>query len=188
MKNKFIFLKQFLKDPKKIGSIIPSTKSLGNSMIKDIDFSQNLIIVEYGPGTGIFTDLIVNKINDDSKLILIENNEEFFLLLNEKYKNKKNIIIIFDSAINITSIIKNTYNIDYVDYVISGLPFSSLPKIISQKIIKETKKVIGNKGVFITFQYSKFKEKLFRKYFDNIIYKRVIKNIPPAYVLKMFND
>ena len=59
----FDFLKQFLLNPRKIGAIAPSGKALAKRMIQPINFKKAKCIVEYGPGTGSFTDgLVVNKV------------------------------------------------------------------------------------------------------------------------------
>ncbi len=60
----FDFLKQFLLNPRKIGAIAPSGKALAKKMIQPIHFEKAKCIVEYGPGTGSFTDgLVTNKRN-----------------------------------------------------------------------------------------------------------------------------
>ncbi|MDE6539602.1 MAG: SAM-dependent methyltransferase, partial [Ruminococcus sp.] len=75
----------------------------------------------------------------------------------------------------------------HADYIISGLPFTSLPTKISGNIMKATKKAVGNNGKFITFQYSLVKKKFFEKYFRMSGLLHEFKNLPPAYVLVMHN-
>ena len=60
MTTKRNFIKQFLKDKKMVGALAPSSRFLGERMLENIDFSTDKIILELGPGTGVFTDL-VNK-------------------------------------------------------------------------------------------------------------------------------
>jgi phospholipid N-methyltransferase len=51
----FLFLKQYIKNPRMIGAVLPSSRNLARKMIEDIDFEKAECIVEYGPGTGVFT-------------------------------------------------------------------------------------------------------------------------------------
>jgi len=113
-------------------------------------------------------------------------NADFYKILKDKFKDETNFILINDSAENLKEYL-NSYNIDKVDYIISGLPFASLPDAMSKRILSNTKEILKVKGQFITFQYTLFKMKLFRIYFGKIKRKKVLLNLPPAYVLKCKN-
>ncbi|MDO5520655.1 MAG: SAM-dependent methyltransferase, partial [bacterium] len=77
--------------------------------------------------------------------------------------------------------------IDRVDYIVSGLPFASLPSDVSTTILEATQRVIGEHGKFITFQYTLFKKGVFLNYFDIATINYEYKNLPPAFVLMMKN-
>lgn len=177
------FFKEYVKNPFKVGAIMPSTKYLAKEMVSDVDFKNAKCIVEYGPGTGVFTKEIISKCSKFTKVLLFETNEAFYQDLKRKYKNVENIIIINDGAENISKYLKEL-NINQVDYVISGLPFTSLPESTSKCVIDTTKKILSEKGEFRTFQYSLLKINLFKQSFSNITHTKIYKNIPPAYVLK----
>lgn len=181
--NNLNFLVQYLKTPRRIGAVAPSSMWLAEKMIGDIDFENAKCIVEYGPGTGIFTDKLLEKKRPDTTLFLLETNKEFCTRLREKYAEAHNIIIIYGSAEHVDSYLKK-YGISRVDYVVSGLPFASLPKNVSETILYKTKNIIGKEGLFITFQYTLLKKAFLAKYFRKIEQERVFRNIPPAYVLK----
>ena len=114
-------------------------------------------------------------------ILLVENNKEFYLLLKEQFKQEKNLSIVYGSAENIEQYVSD-YGIPYADYVISGLPFASLPKKVSTKILSKTTRVLKKDGQFITFQYTKFKMKFIEQFFTKISVKREYRNVPPAYV------
>jgi phospholipid N-methyltransferase len=177
-----IFLKQYLFKPRTTGAIAPSSKRLASKMIENIDFGSAKCIVEYGPGTGVFTDKLLKRRKRGTLLILIEYNEYFYKLLKYKYRNESNLYIVNDSAERIESYL-SMYNIPVVDYIVSGLPFASLPKEVSSNIMKVSKRVLSSNGKFITFQYTLLKKSFINSYFTSIGIKRVIVNIPPAYVL-----
>lgn len=177
------FLKQYIKNPFKVGAIAPSTIYLAEEIIKNIDFHNAKCIVEYGAGTGVFTKEIIKKSSQNTKILVFESNKQFYIDLKKEYKNYSNVIIINDGAENILKYLEKN-NIQEVDYIISGLPFSSMPKDITDKIIKNTNIALSNKGEFRTFQYSLVKKKLFEKNFNKITHTKIYKNLPPAYVLK----
>lgn len=180
------FLVEYFKSPRTVGAVAPSSEMLANKMVKDINFENASCIVEYGPGTGVFTDKIVAGKKKDTVLILIEYNKEFCKQLKERYNGYENIILINGSAENIDKYLQE-YNIKKVDYVVSGLPFASLPKKISNKILRRTSHILNKGGIFITFQYTRFKKEFIAGHFEEMSLERVIRNIPPAYVLKCKN-
>ncbi|MCR4892668.1 MAG: SAM-dependent methyltransferase [Lachnospiraceae bacterium] len=175
------FLKQYLKNPRTVGAIAPSGRGLALKMMEPIDFDHARCIVEYGPGTGAFTRELVKRKRRGTRLILIEQNEEFYRMMRDKYDGKRNISVIYGSAEDACSYIQRA-GVQYVDYVVSGLPFTSLPKDVSIRIFKATRKLIGKKGRFVTFQYTLIKKKFFESYFrfENRLFE--LKNLPPAYV------
>lgn len=180
------FLMQYILHPRTTGAIMPSSKKLSYKMIKNIDFNNCNCIVEFGPGTGIFTEEILRKRNSNTIIMLIECNEKFYKMLKNKYRYEENIYIIKDSAENIDYYI-NRYDINKVDYIVSGLPFTNLPKYMSETILEKTKMILGNDGVFITFQYTKLKMSLINNYFKNIKINKEFFNFPPAYVFRCTN-
>lgn len=176
------FLKEFIKNPRTTGAIAPSSKYLAEKMLSNIDFENSRCIVEYGPGTGVFTEKLIARKKDETLLIIVERNIKFYCELLKLYGNKKSVKIVHDGAENIKNHLK-FYSVDKVDYVVSGLPFTALPEKMSQSILESTRDVLSDNGEFITFQYSKIKKDMITGYFKNINLKRVRLNIPPAYVI-----
>lgn len=178
---KIPFLSQFITNPRTVGAILPSSNYLGDKMTENINFQEAKYIVEYGPGTGVFTEKIIKKRNPNTVILLIENNLEFYFLLREKYLEVENVHIQYGSAEQIERYLKE-FEIPYVDYIISGLPFSSLPKNVSHNILLNSAKILKDNGLFITFQYTQLKKAFIKKFFARIDTKREFRNFPPAYI------
>ncbi|WP_085829270.1 class I SAM-dependent methyltransferase [Clostridium massiliodielmoense] len=181
-----LFLLQYIVKPRTTGAIMPSSKYLAKKMINKINFNTAKYIVEYGPGTGVFTDEIIKHKNENTVILLIEYNTNFYNALREKYSDIENLYLINGSAENIDEYLK-AFNIPYIDYVVSGLPFASLPKNISSTILRKTMCLLKKDGKFITFQYTLFMKNYINKYFSSININREYRNIPPAYVLNCSN-
>ncbi|MCL1883217.1 MAG: methyltransferase domain-containing protein [Defluviitaleaceae bacterium] len=176
------FILQYIKKPRTTGAILPSSKYLAQKMVANIDFAEAKCIVEYGPGTGVFTEKLLSRRHKDTKVILIERNEEFYFMLKDKFSDQSNLQIVNDSAENIGKYLAEN-NIDHADYIISGLPFASLPSSLSENILEQTKKYLKPGGKFITFQYTLFKANVFARFFTKPQINWEVRNVPPAYVL-----
>lgn len=176
-----LFLYEYIREPRAIGAIFPSSKYVANKMIDQIDFANAKYIVEYGPGTGVFTDKLLKNRDEQTVLLLIENNQKFYQILREKYCSEENIYIINGSAEN-TDKHLSSYQIPYVNYVVSGLPFASLPKQVSSMILQKTRNALVEDGKFITFQYSRYKKQFIKQFFERIDVRWELRNMPPAYI------
>ena len=182
---KIEFIYQFLNKPKTVGAITPSSRYLTKKILSFVDFKkEGLVLLEYGPGTGPFTSEIIKYLKPTDQLIVIELNPKFATDLKEKFKDYKNVKIHEDCVAN-TQKILDKEGIKQVDYIISGIPFSSLPKDVTQDILINTKSIMSNTTLFLTFQYSKFKKESFEKYFEIIDVKFVFRNIPSAFIFCM---
>lgn len=179
---RLFFILQYILNPRTVGAILPSSTKLSNKMVESINFNKAKCIVEYGAGTGVFTDKLIKKRNKSTIIIVMELNNKFYNLLKDKFKGEKNLFIVNDSAENIEKYLK-IHNILFVDYIVSGLPFASLPKNVSCSILDITNKILKKDGKFITFQYTLLKKDFIGKYFKKIDIKRELFNIPPAYIL-----
>ena len=180
MNGKLLFFSAFLKYPKEIGSIIPSSKFLTDEVLKSIDFKNARCIVEYGPGTGRMTTEILRRARKDAKILCFEINRKFCSYLRENI-NDNRVIIINDSAENIKKYLKK-YKISKIDYVVSGLPFTNLNSSKKCIIIEETRNSLKENGKFIVYQVLNNFRKYVYSYFSNISIKFVPLNLPPCFV------
>ncbi len=175
-----IFIKEFFKSFKNIGSIIPSSQALSQEIMKNINFKDSNVIVELGAGTGVFTDHLIKNRNKKTLLIIFENNQNFYNFLKEKYKNTENLVLL-DSCASTLNEILTMLHINKIDYIISGLPFLSIPTQKRNDILKAIYTSPAKK--IVLFQYTLKLSHLMNKFFQLISKKRVYLNFPPAYVL-----
>ncbi|AOY77745.1 class I SAM-dependent methyltransferase [Clostridium formicaceticum] len=176
-----IFLKSFVQQPNIVGSVIPSSKYLCNSMLKNIDFKDCNCIVEYGAGTGIFTKEICRRKKKNTLFISFELNRGMYNSIKELHSPKDKIYIIHDSAENLMKYL-DRYQIDSVDYFISGLPFAILPKEVSNKILDNTFLKLKDDGEFIMFQYSFQYLNTLKSTFPQLRLGFQPLNFPPAFI------
>lgn len=176
------FINEFIKHPRNTGALTPSSEELAMNMIESINFAHSKTIVELGPGTGAFTEKLVRQKKKDTFLILIEINGTFVKELQHKYAQDPSVHVIHGSAENLKNYLEEL-NLEQVDFVLSGLPFASMPLEVSGRILQNVRDSLLLRGKFITFQYSLVKKKYIQSFFPRITEKRVWLNFPPAYVL-----
>ncbi|WP_066636698.1 class I SAM-dependent methyltransferase [Desulfolucanica intricata] len=178
--NKLLFLNNFIKNPKMVGAVLPSSYRLAEKMIRNIDFNRARCIVEYGPGTGVFTKEIVLRKNKETFFLVFELNGEFYEKLAKDLAGEERVLIFNDSVENMDLYLKS-YGFTEVDYIISGLPFTVFSRQVTEKIFAKTADALHKEGQFVIFQYSLYLYKFLKKYFTlKTCFEPV--NIPPAFV------
>ena len=175
------FLKEFFKERKTVGAIRPSSKSLTNKMLKNVDFKNSDVIVEFGPGTGVFTKRIVNEMNPNANLYVFELHEPFYIKLQKEYETNKNIQVINDSAANLRKYLEAD-NKSHADVIISSLPLTNFDPILTMRILKSAEIALKAEGQYIQFQYTLNARKLLTKIFKSTSIQFTANNLPPAFV------
>ena len=177
------FFTQYVKNIRTVGAIAPSSQFLASAMVETINFDTARTIVQFGPGTGSFTDALLKHRRDATSLVLIEYNLAFYEELERQYGHIRGVYIYNGTAEDVDGILRQFGLPSRVDYIVSGLPFASLPATQSQAILRRAQAIVASDGAFITFQYTLLKKALLSSYFDTISIRRVWRNMPPAYVL-----
>lgn len=180
-KKKNNFLKEFFKERKTVGAIRPSSKSLAKKMLKNVDFKNSNVIVEYGPGTGVFTRRIIEEMNPDAKLYVFELHEPFYIKLQKEFENDDRVQIIYDSAVNVRKYLEADKN-EHADVIISSLPLTNFDQKLTMRILKSAEMALKHEGQYIQFQYSLNARKLLVKIFSSISIQFTANNLPPAFV------
>jgi phospholipid N-methyltransferase len=152
-------------------------------MVAGIDFSQAKCIVEFGPGTGVFTRELLQKRRADTIIIAIERNADFCEMLRKEFAGIKNLFIINGSADQVGAYLLER-GFSYACCIVSGLPFASLPRELSESILTQARAFLHEKGQFITFQYTLLRKDLIAQFFPRIKITRELRNLPPAFVLE----
>jgi phospholipid N-methyltransferase len=161
-----------------VGSIIPSSRILIERMLKPVDWENTKLFVEYGPGVGTFTRPILEKMSADSTLIVIDTNPDFIKFLRRSIDDPR-FIAVNGSATDVESIVQE-HGFDSADYVLSGLPFSTLPPGIGDEIAQATSRVLRPGGSFLVYQFSPKVLDFIKPHFDHVDRGFEWINVPPA--------
>ncbi len=182
---KWQFLRGFFKNPVMVGSIIPSSRVLIDKMLDPVDWATTKLFVEYGPGVGTFTQPILELLGPDATLVTIDTNPEFTRYLKERIDDPR-LVAVTGSAADVEKILADR-SLGAADYVLSGLPFSTLPPGIGDAIAEATAKVLRPGGAFLVYQFSPKVLDFIKPYFAPI--KRGFEwvNVPPATLFWAYN-
>lgn len=186
---KLTFLKTFLQQPTHIGAIAPSSPDLVRTMVDSFDWDQIHAAIEYGPGTGVFTEAILKKIHPEANFFAIEQSKEMVEATRQRCPNAK---IFQDSVTNVQEIC-HQQSLKSVDAIISGLPWAAFPDVLQTEIMDSMLKVLRPGGTFATFAYwqglalpagKRFGRRL-RETFSRVERSKTVwKNLPPAFVYR----
>ncbi len=172
------FLRGFLKNPVMVGSIIPSSRVLIDKMLRPVDWDDTKLFVEYGPGVGTFTRPILEHLAPDATLVTIDTNPDFTKFLSESIDDPR-LVAVTGSAADVEKILLER-DLGQADYVLSGIPFSTLPPGLGDAIAEATANVIRPGGAFLVYQFSPKVKDFIAPHFERIERGFEWVNVPPA--------
>jgi phospholipid N-methyltransferase len=173
-----LFAKNFLLHPRMLGSFIPSSRFLIRTLLEEIDFARARVIVEYGPGVGTFTHAILARMRPDAHLIALETNREFVHFLQRSTSDPR-LQVVHGSAAAVRGALQAN-RLARADFVISGIPFSTLPAAERQAVLHATRAVLQPEGAFLVYQFSPMVLTSLRQVFSQVRRGFQPLNVPPA--------
>jgi phospholipid N-methyltransferase len=173
-----LFARNFVKHPKMLGSIIPSSRFLINEVLARVDFEKARVLVEYGPGVGTFTREILRRMGPDARLVAIEMNREFAAFLRREL-NDPRLIVVHGSAADVQRILRE-HGLDSADYIISGIPFSTMPREVRESVLRASRDALAKGGAFLVYQFSSRVRPELERVFGSVSRRFEPLNILPA--------
>lgn len=161
-----------------VGAISRSSRFIGKTMCKYIDFDKAMCIVELGAGDGPVTQQILKRMRPDAKLFCFEINDVLIGELREIYGSDPRVTIIQDDAAKMGEYIQKA-GFNEIDAVFSEIPFTIIP---DDTIIKEAKKWMRMGAKYTQLHYSKMVTKRYQNIFGNVEIDFVMLNLPPAFI------
>jgi len=180
------FLRGFLKHPVMVGSIIPSSRTLIERALAPVNWANTKLFVEYGPGVGTFTKPILEKLGADATLLALDTNADFTDYLRDAI-NDPRLMAVTGSAAEVGRIIAER-GLPPADFILSGLPFSTLPDGVGPQIAAETHGALRPGGAFIIYQFSPKVREFIAPHFAKIDRGFEWRNVPPATLFWAWKD
>lgn len=173
-----VFFEGFVKHPVMVGSIIPSSRFTIAKMLAPVDWDECKLFVEYGPGVGTFCKPVLERMRRDATLIVIDTNPLYIDYLRRTIGDSR-FVPVLGSAADVEQIVR-AHGFDHADYVLSGLPFSTLPEGVGPAIAGATHRVLRTGGAFLVYQFSVKARDFMARYFDRIDHGYEPLNILPC--------
>lgn len=174
-----LFARNFFKHPKMLGSIIPSSRFLTDSLMSQVDWKRARVIVEYGPGVGNITTEVLKRLHPDGKMVVFELNDDFVRFLRQAIPDPR-LHVVHGSAADVERSLREL-GLDGADYAISGIPFTTMPAEVRTAVVQATRAVLEPRGgQFLVYQFSREVHRHLRREFTNIREDFEPLNIPPA--------
>ncbi len=154
MRAKADFVHQFIRNPRKMGSITPSSEALCRTMVEAVDWRHQFRIAELGAGDGVLTRRLLAKMAPEATLDVFEISSALAQKLNA----------LDDERMTVRTCSAEYLNGSY-DAIFSGLPLLSLSQELREAILQAVFHALGPNGVFVQFQYTSLTQPDLSRYF-----------------------
>jgi phosphatidylethanolamine/phosphatidyl-N-methylethanolamine N-methyltransferase len=144
-----LFIRQFMRSPRTVGAILPSSPALARVMLAPIDFATARVVVEFGPGTGAFTREIAARLRPGCHYLGIDLNRQFVHDLAVRFPK---LGFVHGSVAELNPILAAA-GITQIDAVVCGLPWATLPVSLQSTVFAALDRTLVPGGVFVTFGY-----------------------------------
>jgi phospholipid N-methyltransferase len=179
------FITQAVRD-RNIGSLVPTSQTSVKYICRRIDGLRPVVVVEYGPGTGVFTKHLLRHLHPDSLVLAIELNRMFARRLRAASQRRRlrrpRLVVENDTACNIRALLEK-YDRPHADYVLSGIPFSFFRDSLKREIIRETYEALKPGGSFLAYQFRSGLSNYMREYFPEVRVSNSLINLPPLWIM-----
>ncbi|MFX3686463.1 MAG: class I SAM-dependent methyltransferase [Paenibacillus sp.] len=172
-----LFLQGFLRNPKRVGSLLPSSKFLARKIVQSVRWDEVNTIAELGPGTGAVTRLMRAHLPQSATVFLFERDPKMRINLKQTYPE-----FMFHS--NASYLFKriNQEQIHQLDCIICGLPFFNFSREMRQNILSQIHTALRPGGTLVLYQYSLYMKKRLDELFEIEKIQFEPLSFPPVFV------
>lgn len=181
-----VFLEGFLKNPVMVCSIVPSSRYTIDKVLSVVDWENTKLFVEYGPGVGTFCRPVLDRLPRDGMLLVIDLNPDFIDYLRRTISDSR-FVAVHGSAADVEEIVR-AHGHEKADYVLSGLPFSTLPAGVGPAIASATYRVLRKGGAFLVYQFTPRAGDFMKQFFARIDKGLEWINVPPCFLFWGWKD
>ncbi len=177
----FSFFRGFLKEPRQVGSIIPSSPILERRLSSFAQVPSARRIIELGPGTGGTTRALLRHMTEDASLMSIEANPLFIDRL--KQIDDPRLLVRHGDALQVRELLDQA-GWKSADLVISGIPFSTMKQDTGRRLIADIHALLSPTGAFVAYQIRDRVCNLAKGSFGRPDKCTVWRNIPPLRIFR----
>ena len=150
LRDNYRFLRGFVRNPAQVGSIMPSSRQLEQRLAHSARLSEARTVVELGPGTGGTTAAFLQAMSSTAQLLAIELDSEFHQRLDDLMHDPR-FNLELGSAERLAEFLAVRW-LPAPDAIISGIPFSTMPPEVSDRVAATVARVLRPGGRFVAYQ------------------------------------
>ena len=150
LRDSFEFLRGFVRNPAQVGSVVPSSRWLEQRLVRQAGIRQARTVVELGPGTGGTTAAMLQAMPGGGRLLAIELDPEFHQHLRASLSDPR-LLLELGSAERIADYLA-AHRLPAPDAIVSGIPFSTMPPEVSDRVAAAVAQVLRPGGRFVAYQ------------------------------------
>ena len=180
LRERIAFLRGFVAHPQQVGSVIPSSHVLEQRLVRSARLPRARCVVELGPGTGGTTRAFLRAMPSTAHLLAIELSETFAARLRTSIRDPR-LAVVQGSAEFIDRFLAE-HGLPAPDAVISGIPFSTMPKEVADRIAAEVARLLAPGGRFVAYQVRPHVADYATPYLGTARKEWELINIPPVRV------
>lgn len=170
------FLQGFLRHPRQIASLVPSSRFLERRVAGLSALSAARTVVELGPGTGGTTRALLAAMPSQATLLSIELSPDFVRTLRAIEDDR--LLVHHGNAERLTEIL-DQYAWISVDVIVSGIPFSLLRPDGRRQVIEAVWSALAPGGRFVAYQVCNRIQQLAEPLFGPAQVAVELRNFPP---------
>jgi phosphatidylethanolamine/phosphatidyl-N-methylethanolamine N-methyltransferase len=178
---RLLFISQFFRHPMQVASLVPSSRFLMSRVLAAAAVERAGLVVELGPGTGGTTRAILGALPPDGRLLSIELNPRLHRLV--QAIPDRRLIAHRGSACELSAVLA-AHGFGAADAVVSGIPFSTMPRIVGARTAAAIAECLAADGRFVAYQASARVAELCRPHLGTPRVDTELLNIPPMRVFR----
>ena len=114
----------------------------------------------------------------EGRLVALETNEELYRYLLSAISDPR-FHLLHESATEVDSVLKRL-GLPQADYIISGIPFKTIPEYLKGEIVRKTHAALKPKGEFLVYQLSGAVRPYLERVFGAVRHDFELLSIPPG--------
>ncbi len=150
LRDRLEFLRGFVRHPAQVGSVAPSSHRLERRLVRAAAIKDAQTVVELGPGTGGTTAAFLKAMPHGARLLAIELDPVFHRHLVTAIPDAR-LVLERGSAEHLAECLE-AHRLPAPDAIVSGIPFSTMPTDVSQRIAAAIATVLRPGGRFVAYQ------------------------------------
>ena len=189
MSDTLTFLKNFVRHPSQVGAIAPSSPALVRAMVESFDWHSARHVVEYGSGTGVFTEAVLQSLGPEARFFAVERSAELAAATRARCPGTT----VYEQSVTEVAALCRREQMAQVDAIVCGLPWASFSESLQDEIMQAMMTVLRPGGQFATFAYwqglalpagRRFARRLSETFRHVERSDTAWRNLPPAFVYR----